>query len=471
MVDGILAAGHRIHGANIFAEGHCILHFSFDELASPYRFAIDLPQADTERLLLDHLRTLGLEVERNVEVTGLIEDDTGVVLNAPDSGLRADYVVGCDGAHSTIRQASGLSFQGDSPEEHFVLADVPLVWAGSDDEWHLWFHREGLLMLLPLSGGLYRVIADVGPAIWPLDESHLRALFEQRGPQNASLGSPTWMSSYRIEQRRLAEYRRGRVFMAGDAAHVYNPAGGQGMNTGIQDAFNLAWKLGMVLRGNAPESLLESYTVEREPVARSVAALTESITTLANLRHPISQQIRNKVMATVAGLELVETRFVGRLAELSTSYRLSPVVGQSGRWNQAGPLPGARAHNAPLESGRHLLELGRGRHLVLLFAGSHPEQQDLRAFSNIDRYMRQGYADEVITCLIARLDLEWEGLKILDPDGTIHEAYGAAQACVYLVRPDGYVGFRSLTSDPLPLVEHLTRVYEPPLREDGIHKN
>ncbi len=461
----ILEVGHRIHGVNISAGGHRILHFSFDELASPYPFAIDLPQSVTEQILIEHLRGFGIEVERGVEIAGLRQHETGVELSAGNERLRAAYVIGCDGAHSSVRQAAGLPFEGESPEEHFILADVPIRWEGADDEWHLWFHEDGLLAIFPLAGDSYRVIAEVGPGIWTLDADHLRTLFEERGPEHASVGEPSWISSYRIQQRKLVDYRRGRIFLAGDAAHVYSPAGGQGMNTGIQDSFNLAWKLAMVLRGNAPDSLLASYTMEREAVASSVLALTENIASIANLRWPVSQQIRNRAMPILAGLEVVESRLVNRLAELSGNYRRSSIVGQTGRWYIATPLPGDRAPNSALGNGRQLFELWRERHVVLLFTGEHPAAEDLRGFTNIDRYMRQGYPDEIVTYLVARIGVDWEGSKIVDTDGGIHRSYSAGVPCLYLIRPDGYVSFRSLSADPLPLIEHLNRVYEPPMPE------
>lgn len=473
VVDAMLGAGHRIHGASIFAEGKRILHFSYDELASPYPFALDLAQSETERLLTRHLGGLGVEVEYGVAVTGVDQDGPAVKLQTrgPDlepGSLEAQYVVACDGAHSTLRRALHVAFEGASNEEHFVLADLWVAWDGADDEWYLWFHEEGLFSLFPLPDGLYRVIAEVSgeEAAAPVTFELLRKLFETRGPKGALLGNPVWLSPFRITHRQVKQYQGGRVFLAGDAAHVQSPAGGQGMNTGIQDACNLAWKLAMVLRGHAPESLLESYTAEREPVARSVLALTDNMTALATLRHPVSQKIRNRLIPILAGFDVLQHRLVDRLAEVSVNYRHSPIVGQSGRWYTASPVPGDRAIDAPLGAGRRLFDLLLGPcHVVLLFTAEHPQEDDLRGFENIARYMRDGYPQEVCTWLVARADLPWNGLKLIDGDGQAHHAYSAAVPCVYLIRPDGYVGFRSLSSDPLPLLEHLNRVYEPGIPE------
>jgi 2-polyprenyl-6-methoxyphenol hydroxylase-like FAD-dependent oxidoreductase len=470
VIEPVLSAGHRIHGANLYAEGRRILHFSFDELASPYPFAVDLPQSQTERILAARLRDLGIELERPVAVTGLHQGPAGVTVFARLADgqivtLRASYVIGCDGAHSTVRHASGLRFDGESLDESFLLADAPVEWDAADDEWYLWFHEDGLFTLFPLGGGVFRIMADTSRDV-PPDSAALRSIFNERGPRSARLGDPAWISAFHISHRKAASYQRGRIFIAGDAAHVQSPAGGQGMNTGIQDAYNLAWKLGMVLRGNAPESLLESYTAEREPVARSVLALTENLTSIATLRHPIPQKIRNRLIPILAGFEVLEQRLLSRLAEISISYRRSPIVGQSGRWYTAAALPGDRALDAPLGGGRRVFDLLRGaRHVVLMFTSEHPGEEDLRGFENIERYMRGGYSAEVTSYLISRSDLPWPGPLVMDADGAAHHTYSAGVPCLYLIRPDGYIGFRSLGSDPLPLLEYLNRVYEPPMED------
>ncbi len=159
---------------------------------------------------------------------------------------------------------------------------------------------------------------------------------------------------------------------------------------------------------------------------------------------------------------------VDRLSELSVNYRQSPIVGQAGRWYTAGPAAGDRAVDAPMSGGGRLCELLHAtKHGLLLFTGAQPGAGELRDLANIERYMREGYGDEIRTYLIARREAAWAGLKVEDPEGRIHEAYAGALACVYLIRPDGYVGFRSLSSDPLPLLEYLNRVNEPPLQSEG----
>ncbi len=178
IVDRVLMAGHRIHGANVFAGGRRILHFNLDELASPYPFAIDLPQSDTERILTEHLRGFGIEVERSTMVTGIDQHGSEVTLftqsgDGTPEVLNAEYVIGCDGAQSTVRQALGLQLDGEAPEDTFLLADLPLDWDSADDEWYLWFHEDGLLALFPLPGDI--------TARWPMS-------MEPRRPRSGRCG-------------------------------------------------------------------------------------------------------------------------------------------------------------------------------------------------------------------------------------------------------------------------------------------
>lgn len=465
LVDAFLAIGHQVHGACIFAEDRRILHLSFDELASRYPLALDLPQSETERLLLERLADYGIEPEYRTSVTGVDQDASGVTLSVqrPKAPLQRDfarYVIGCDGANSVVRHALALPLESDFADENFLIADVLLDWNGPDYEWTLWFHRDGLLTMFPLPGGLYRIVAESAPH--QSTAQHLSEIVEQRCPSRAHVQKVIWLSSLRLTNRRVTEYRRGRVFIAGDAAHVHSPVGAQGMNTGIQDAHNLAWKLAMVLRGNASDCLLDSYTCEREPIARSVLTMTDQLTAIASLRQPISQQIRNRLLPILGGFDVVEQRLVSRFTELDVNYRRSPIVSQAGRWSTVGPMPGDRAIDGPIAGGCHISDLLRQtQHVLLMFAGDNPSDETMRGFENIERYMRQGYAEEVASYLVVKTELNWDGESIFDRGGDVYRSYSATVPCLYLIRPDGYIAFRSLSADPLPLLEYLNQVYEP----------
>jgi 2-polyprenyl-6-methoxyphenol hydroxylase-like FAD-dependent oxidoreductase len=185
----VLDAGHRIHGASIFAVDRRILHFTFDELASPYSFALDLPQRETERILADHLGKLGIAVERSTTVTGIVQTTDGVTLyvDGPSAAaIETAYAVGCDGARSAIRALSDFPSEGIPVEESFLVADVRIDWNAADDEWYFWFHESGLFSLFPLGEEWYRVVVEVRRGTRAA-EDELRSAFANRGPKNANI--------------------------------------------------------------------------------------------------------------------------------------------------------------------------------------------------------------------------------------------------------------------------------------------
>src|SRR6185312_2685659 len=241
-----------------------VFHLRFDDLDSPYPYILMLAQPETERILGDRLRQLGVAVERGVELLSLSQDaeKATVELRHPDGHTergRVDWVVGCDGAHSTIRRALDIPFEGHTYEQVFLLADVHVESALSDSEAHLFSQHGDVCAIFPLGKGRYRIIADNPPERAAGDDPTLeqcQAIVAARVPRSVSLSDAAWTATFSVNSRMVRELRSRRVFLAGDAAHIHSPAGGQGMNTGIQDAVNLAWKLALVCRGRSDPSLL-----------------------------------------------------------------------------------------------------------------------------------------------------------------------------------------------------------------------
>jgi hypothetical protein len=266
------------------------------------------------------------------------------------------------------------------------------------------------------------------------------------------------MTRFHISHRKVREFRRLRVFLAGDAAHIHSPAGGQGMNTGIQDAFNLAWKLALVVRGRAPAQLLASYHVEREPVARDVLNLTDRITRMATMRNSVAQSVRDFLLPRVSGIDFVGERIADRLAELNVTYRTSPIVENCG----GGRLKaGDRAPDAELrdENGRarRLFELfHEPRHVLLVFLGA---SSNAAANSGELESAIGGLPDGTIDSyriVRGQSDLPAE---LRDTSGLAHAAYGLFEGGVVLVRPDGYIGYRSNNFNLENLQTYLARIF------------
>jgi len=429
----MVAAGHKVTGANIIAHGETIGHVDVTGVASPYPFALMLPQSETERLLEAQLSRLGANVERQVEALRFTQDAEGVttILRSADGAeetVESDWLIGCDGAHSVIRHALNLPFSGDTLQTDWMLADTHLTGApGSDAELSVYWHADGVLAIFPISPGRYRVVADVGPAKGPhpadptLEE--VQAIVERRGVPEMRVSDPVWLSGFRINERKVHDYRVGRVFLVGDAAHVHSPAGGQGMNTGMQDAVNLAWKLALACGASrVPEPLLASYSAERSAVGEQILKQAGRLTALGVMRNPVGQAVRNLVAGVAFGFGPVQRAMAEQLTEISIGYPHGPLNGPHGA---GGPAPGERA--AP-DAGRKPVGAG-DRPRFALYAARSPA---------VDRLIAE------------HVDLmETAPRSPFDRDG------------LWLVRPDGYVAASVKVGDEASLAKHLDEVLRP----------
>ncbi|MCT9929602.1 FAD-dependent oxidoreductase [Planotetraspora sp. A-T 1434] len=298
-----------------------LMSIDFTELPTDYPFTLMVPQNVTEKVLLDRLHALGGQVHRPHEVTAVAQDAGGVtVTTATGETVSAAYVVGTDGMHSTVREQTGIGFTGDTYAESFVLADVHLDWDLPGDEVVLFFAPAGLAVVAPLPGGRHRVVATTDEAPDHPGRDDVQAILDARGPgeRPAQVRDVVWSSRFRVHHRLADHYRAGRLLLAGDSAHVHSPAGGQGMNTGIQDAVALAARLTAVVRDGAPETELDRYEAERRPVAAEVVALTHRMTRLATLGRGPLQKVRNAVLRTLDWLPVVERTVAMTLSELMT---------------------------------------------------------------------------------------------------------------------------------------------------------
>ena len=327
VVGEMLGGGVVVPHFGVRDRDRLLLGVDFDGLPTTHPYTLMLPQDRTERILLRALHEQGGRVLWEHEAVGLGQEEGGaelVVRGARgERRVRARYVVGCDGGHSFVRGAVGIPFQGDTYPQSFVLADVRMGWELPNDEVQLFFSPEGLVVVAPLPQGRHRVVATVDEAPAEPSLSDVQELLDARGPRasHPRVEEVVWSSRFRVQHRIAARFREGGLFLCGDAAHVHSPAGGQGMNTGIQDAANLAWKLALVVRGRAPGSLLDSYERERRPVARGVVSTTDRLTRLATVRSPLLRRMRNALIPIAARAGRLPRRFAKNLSELDVAYR------------------------------------------------------------------------------------------------------------------------------------------------------
>ena len=349
----LIDAGCKVSAVNIVDGSKQIGHLTLDGVDSPYPYALMLPQGETERLLEEQLNSSGVQVERSVELTQFTAsaDQVASTLRHADGReekLETAWLIGCDGAHSTVRHQLGMEFVGDTMPSNWILADVHLSgvpWKGEID---IVWHADGVLAIFPIVQGRYRIIADVGNGAATAQKpdptlEEVQAILDQRGPGGIVASEPVWLAGFGINERKVADYRAGRVFLAGDAAHIHSPAGGQGMNTGIQDACNLAWKLALVHRGSCTaEPLLGSYSLERSEVGRRVLAETGRATAIGLIQGDIKQSIRNHIASLIFGLSSIRKAMAEVVTELSIGYPHSP-LSAPGAHPHGGPAAGERA--------------------------------------------------------------------------------------------------------------------------------
>jgi 2-polyprenyl-6-methoxyphenol hydroxylase-like FAD-dependent oxidoreductase len=431
IADEAIARGRKLHGAQFFSDGKQILSVDFDELASRYPFALFLPQSETEAVLNAHMEQLGVKTERRVELESLIQDDRSVrvALRHPDGNreeLRVRWVLGCDGAHSSVREKTGTPFEGGGVGLSFFLGD--LVLDGPDapeNDLAIHLHHGDVVFLGRLNDRLVRMIVALPSQQNQHDSGNVTIDDFQRAADRAGIRvkihSAEWTTPFHVNDRQAKQIRIGNVFLAGDASHIHSPVGGQGMNTGIQDVANLAWKLAAVARG-AGESLLDSYQQERGEVGKALLRFTERGLKMATTSNPLLEQLRNVLAPVLAGLKPVQHAVTGFLSETAIEYRSSSVVvdhGGDGDLRAGDRLPDLTLHY-PGEKVTLLHDWTEARHLALVINGSDAEVDQVRM--NIPQA-------EVVPLHLPQLDDE--GINLL----------GITKKIV-IVRPDGYVGFR-----------------------------
>ena len=323
VTDRLLAAGRIVPRFTVRDRDRILVTIRFDGLPTRYPYTLMIPQNITEAILLGRLRELGYDVYRPYSVNDLQQDADGVSVTAAADGQRprtihARYVVGADGMHSTVRERAGIGFIGDTYKQSFVLADVRMAWALSADEVMLFYSPAGLMVVAPLPGRGHRLVASMDDPSEHPGIADVQHLLDTRGPVTgaARVDEVVWSSRFRVHHQVADRYRAGRILLAGDAGHVHSPAGGQGMNTGIQDAIPLGHALASVLDGRAGQSRLDQYERSRRPVAQRVVAFTDRVTRLATLRTPRARSVRNVVIRMIGRIPAVSRWLATELAEL-----------------------------------------------------------------------------------------------------------------------------------------------------------
>ncbi len=358
LIDRALELGKIGRGADIWAQGRRMARIPLGETgkaATPYPYILILGQDDNERIMGDKLRELGGSVQWNTELTG-IEQESGravAALKLPDGTTRKTpfaWIAGCDGAHSAVREMTGITFPGEPYEHVFFVADVEATGSMVPDEVNAYLWRGGFHLLFPMRGkDHWRVVGILPEELRDKPDVNFDAVIpslRNAAGANLSFRGCSWFSTYRISHRCASHFRQGRCFLLGDAAHIHSPAGAQGMNTGIQDAYNLGWKLALVAKGEAEEALIDSYEEERLPVAHTLLKTTDRAFKVAISDSWIAGLLRAQIIARVAAFAMSMPRlqrFVfRRLSQIGINYRESSLSRTGGDLPKGAPRAGDR---------------------------------------------------------------------------------------------------------------------------------
>ncbi|MEP7227822.1 MAG: FAD-dependent monooxygenase [Gemmatimonadales bacterium] len=358
IVDRALELGKRTVGANIWAQGRRAARIPLGDIGlglSPYPFLLILGQDDNERLLGEALRRSGMTVQWNTELTGLVQEADRVItkLKQPDGTIlevTAAWVAGCDGARSAVRELTGIRFEGAPYEEVFFVADTEMTGPMVPDELNVYLWPKGFHLFFPMCGvDHWRVVGILPPALRGRDDVTLDDVtpsIRKEAGSGLAFRKCSWFSTYRIHHRRAERFRSRRCFLLGDAAHIHSPVGAQGMNTGLQDAYNLGWKLALVASGGANAGLLDSYEEERIPVAQRLLSTTDRAFSLvvsnATLAGLLRTRVVPKIMAFGMRLERIRRLAFRTISQIGIHYRDSALSETLPGTPAAGPQAGDR---------------------------------------------------------------------------------------------------------------------------------
>ena len=481
IVQPMLNKGNAVGLVTVFGEGKQIFQMDFGHNGTDFPYMLMIPQSETEQLLRDELTKLDVPIEREVEYIGLgvTDSDAPVVatLRHKDGELEevhCEYLIDCEGAHSITRNTLGLEFQGKTRSDNYVLGDLHIDGGPSEHELSIFNSEHGFMGMFPMQGGRFRLIASHSPGEGESEGAareeptidELQTIYDQRSHIPGHFHDMVWSSNFRINSRMIHQLHKGRVFLGGDSAHIHSPAGGQGMNTGIQDMINLGWKLAMVIRGSASPKLLDTYTDDRVPVIRGVLEGTEGLTDFIGTQDPLSRFAFEHFAPWLVATDMVQTNATKRMSQVLFDYRKSPL---SKTVNAAGALhAGDRIPNLPVTQ-TNWKAPGEGR-------VSDPRDTPGSA---VPTKLQELLSADILTLLLTNLDdgetlhadvLEAELRQELAPwkelicsvrlaacDGeeeAFEKLFGRKPAIV-LVRPDGYAAFVGSGDGRSELVEYL----------------
>jgi 2-polyprenyl-6-methoxyphenol hydroxylase-like FAD-dependent oxidoreductase len=474
LAETFLEASRPVRRMLVQDMGRSIGEIPFQEgLNSLYASPRILPQSNTEQLLLAHLQNHGVQVERNVECVALRSDATAVTCDLQGvkgavETITVGWVAGCDGARSIARHSVPVDFAGLTEEAGFILADAKVANGLPDDSIVFSSGPHGAVVIFPVKSGVWRFFAlrvDSDDRSQPTLEEIQRHV-DDAGLSHVRLFDPEWLAYFAVNERVASRNRVGRIFLLGDASHIHSPAGGQGMNTGLQDAFNLGWKLKPLVSGQGDaEAIAESYFAERHPVALKVVRETSRMLHFAIISNPVFRAAKKVILPIVSELESFKKGAAFELSGLGIAYAEGPLIERDSQAfaHHTGLAPGSLARHVEVRKAGSSVSLWRELlhpcHTLLLFSGPSPSD---KATSEISATINE-FRTASLRCLVVWpagvAPSQWnEDEILLDPNGNAHSRYGLKELGWYLIRPDQYIAARGLQSELSLLRDYLKKI-------------
>lgn len=484
LAEEAIRLGEKTTSLTTYCHGHVIFHSEYDKLSTDYSFLINIPQASTESVLRGYVGRHGGQVEWDTDLLSFEENADGVsaTIKLPDGStevVRTHYLIGCDGAHSVVRHALGFEFHGAAYRDTWLLADVKIDWRLPHGHTYLFFLENGLFSVFPMPDERYRIYV-----VEPLNEKlgrsptleEFQVIADRFVCDGCVLSDPHWLAEFHCHHRKVKHYSRGRVHLAGDAAHVHSPETGLGMNTGIQDAFNLAWKIAWVRKGWASENLLLSYDAERSFVGQQVVALSDFTHKVWARFGKLAEIIREPMWRFFNNYYAHHTDKLEEAMQIRIHYPAGPYVVSHGKPEHA------HTAVAPVEAGMRLVNgklqpaagspaeatdlfnlFDASKFRLLIFTGAHPSAQTVGNVKALLEAVRP-HAVYVQPLIVfggqnASAFTELTPDVFIDPTLDLHFQYAAQKGATYLVRPDLYVGYNAYGFDVKQLKNYLGTLF------------
>lgn len=493
------------HALNIYIEGQAKLHLPWTGIESKYSSYCLLGQNYVEKFQEELLGKFSKKVQWETHLVDFKQNESVITGNIEYNGrnrpFNCRYLIGCDGSKSTVRELAQIPLKGKSYPNHYVIADVHLSGNFSRKDWYFFMARKGFCSIGPLPDNRWGVLMTL-PA-GKADTVHktpdlqtLQTLFDIRCDISGKLSQPKWISHFHTYLKYVKNRQKGRVFLCGDAAHQISPLTSLGMNSGILDARNLAWKLALVCQGHASPDLLDSYNKEQQQTLKIAQLLSNTNERSFNMIGAFSREIRDHLTELFLNFPPVMRMFGGILSQTNISFKKSSIIDEfiglplhlpiskhhlssqtscMKAWADFGKglIPGSYApdvdgvtRTGDVKSKWLFDKLPGGKHALLLFTGKTiPTIERLTNLRSIANFVKVQYSDWIrIYFIVAGKEIpetiDWDGHILLDKQRMVHERYGATADCLYLIRPDRFIGYRSLPPRQDKLEKYLTKIFK-----------